>query len=176
MSALISRSVVLVIAGIGTTFIVSSAAVPAQPYLVWNATASAPIGLYHVAYHDDPHYRIGDLVLVRPAAANAKLYASRGYLPLGVPLLKRIAATAGDRVCEQDRAVSIDGHPVVAALDRDSRGRSLLAWNGCRYLRHSEVFVLMVGVPDSLDGRYFGPTPVRSIIGQAFPLWTSGTH
>ena len=25
---------------------------------------------------------------------------------------------------------------------------------------------------DSLDGRYFGPLPVKSIIGRAVPLWT----
>ena len=170
------RWLIQAMAMVGIAFVTTSSTIGARPYLVWNATASAPIGFYHVAYHDDPHYRIGDLVLVRPEPANAKLYASRGYLPLGVLLLKRIAATFGHHVCERDRAVSIDGHAIAVALDRDSRGRSLLAWNGCRSLRQGEVFVLMVGVPDSLDGRYFGPTPVRSIIGQAFPLWTSGTH
>lgn len=170
------RWLILAMAAVGIAFVATSSTIGARPYLVWNTTASAPIGFYRVAHHIDPRYRIGDLVLVRPDPANAKLYASRGYLPLGVPLLKRIAATPGHHVCERDRALSIDGHAIAAALDRDSRGRSLLAWNGCRYLRHSEVFVLMVGVPDSLDGRYFGPTPVRSIIGQAFPLSTSGAH
>jgi len=27
-------------------------------------------------------------------------------------------------------------------------------------------------VPDSLDGRYFGPIPTSSVIGRALPLWT----
>ena len=27
-------------------------------------------------------------------------------------------------------------------------------------------------VPDSLDGRYFGPIPASSVIGRALPLWT----
>ncbi|MNY66109.1 Peptidase S26 [compost metagenome] len=26
--------------------------------------------------------------------------------------------------------------------------------------------------PDSLDGRYFGPLPVTSIVARALPLWT----
>ena len=32
------------------------------------------------------------------------------------------------------------------------------------------------GVPDSLDGRYFGPLPASSIIGRAVPLWTDEGH
>ena len=27
-------------------------------------------------------------------------------------------------------------------------------------------------VPDSLDGRYFGPLPATSIVARAVPLWT----
>ena len=26
--------------------------------------------------------------------------------------------------------------------------------------------------PDSLDGRYFGPTPRSALLGRARPLWT----
>ena len=35
-----------------------------------------------------------------------------------------------------------------------------------------DVFLMNPGVPDSLDGRYFGPLPASSIIGRAVPLWT----
>ncbi|NJO35955.1 MAG: S26 family signal peptidase, partial [Rhodospirillales bacterium] len=35
-----------------------------------------------------------------------------------------------------------------------------------------EVFLLMEGVADSFDGRYFGPVPTASIIGRLAPLWT----
>jgi type IV secretory pathway protease TraF len=30
------------------------------------------------------------------------------------------------------------------------------------------------GVPDSFDGRYFGPVPDSTIIGSATPLWLPG--
>jgi type IV secretory pathway protease TraF len=115
-------------------------------------------------------------VLVRPDAARAILYAGRGYLPVGVPLLKRVAAVGGQDVCEHDGQVSIDHRHVADALAADSAGRPLAAWEGCRVLAADELFVLLPKVPSSLDGRYFGPTPIDAVIGRAVPLWTSGTH
>jgi type IV secretory pathway protease TraF len=33
------------------------------------------------------------------------------------------------------------------------------------------VFLLMSETTDSFDGRYFGPTLARDLIGKATPLW-----
>lgn len=142
-----------------------------RPALVWNATASVPVGLYRVLpLAGDP--RVGDLVLARVPDALATLLAERGYLPFGVPLLKRVAAVAGQRVCERAGVVSIGGRVVATALANDGRGRPLPRLEGCSVLGRGEVFLLNAGVPASLDGRYFGSTPVASIIGRAVPLWT----
>ena len=43
---------------------------------------------------------------------------------------------------------------------------------GCRTVAPGEVFLMNPGVPDSLDGRYFGALPASSIIGRAAPVWT----
>ena len=107
MSAGMSRRVVIIGMLAGIAFLFASAA-GVHPLIVWNATASAPIGFYRVQPAGEWPLRNGELVLVRPDAASAQLYAERGYLPLGVPLLKRIAATAGQIVCEQDGMVSIE--------------------------------------------------------------------
>ena len=139
---------------------------------MWNTTSSAPIGLYRVFPVGSAPLSNGELVLARPDTASARLYAQRGYLPLGVPLLKRIAAVVGEVVCEHNGALSIDGRHVADALAVDGAGRSLVAWNGCRPLCNGEIFLLMADVPTSLDGRYFGPTPIASVIGRAVPLWT----
>jgi type IV secretory pathway protease TraF len=34
------------------------------------------------------------------------------------------------------------------------------------------MVALNADVPTSLDGRYFGPLPLSSVIGRALPLWT----
>lgn len=141
-----------------------------RPVLVWNTTASVPVGLYRVLPLAGD-LRVGDLVLVRAPDALAELLAERGYLPFGVPLLKHVAAVAGQRVCERAGVVSIDGRIVATALVADGRGRPLPHLEGCSTLGRGEVFLLNAGVPASLDGRYFGPTPVASVIGKAIPLW-----
>ena len=143
-----------------------------RPLVVWNATASAPLGFYRVKPPRFP--RVGDLVLLQPDALSAALYAARGYLPAGVPLLKPVAATAGMHVCERDGRVAIDGKLVAAALPVDGSGRPMSAWSGCRALGDGEVFVLNAAVPTSLDGRYFGPSATAAVLGHAVPVWTWG--
>ena len=139
------------------------------PLLIYNASASAPIGLYRVRPADP--IRRGDLVLAHTPPSVRRLAAERGYLPESVPLVKRVAAMASDNVCVRDHAVSIDGRHVADQLAVDAEGRPLPAWAGCRTLGPDEIFLLMADVPDSFDGRYFGPVPTNAIIGKLVPLW-----
>src|SRR5204863_352010 len=67
------------------------------PRVIWNASASAPIGLYRI--HPDRDPAIGVLVAVTPPKRLSRWLSARGYLPEGVPLLKHVAAKAGQRVC-----------------------------------------------------------------------------
>jgi conjugative transfer signal peptidase TraF len=147
------------------------ALVPPAPKLIWNATASTPAGLYAVRPIGDP--QVGDLVLVMPPEPVASFLSDGGYLPKGVPLLKHVAAVPGQRICRLGRAITIDGVVIAAARERDSRGRDLPVWSGCRIIANTEIFLMNADVPDSLDGRYFGPLPAASIIGRATPLWTN---
>jgi conjugative transfer signal peptidase TraF len=135
---------------------------------VWNASASAPIGLYRVLPENAVR---GDLVLVRTPESVRQLAAERGYLPLNVPLVKRVAAADGDIVCAADDAISVNGRVVAERLARDRLGRPLPRWSGCLLLDVGETFLLMEGVSDSFDGRYFGPVPTAAIIGRLVPLW-----
>ena len=93
------------------------------PWLIWNASASVPIGLYAVAKIIGVH--AGDLVVVRPPEPLARFLADRGYLPRGVPLLKHVAALAGQSVCRIGRSITVDAIEMGDALERDSRGRAL---------------------------------------------------
>src|SRR3546814_7756186 len=85
----------------GIALVGFSAIARPQPHLVWNASASAPIGLYRVISGSPER---GDFFLVRIPTSIEKLVAIRGYLPSGVPLIKRVAAAAGDDVCAFNRA------------------------------------------------------------------------
>jgi conjugative transfer signal peptidase TraF len=140
-----------------------------MPRLVWNASPSAPIGCYWVEAAGP--LRVGDMVLAVPPEWAGRLADERGYLPFGVPLVKRIAAVDGDTVCSGG-GIRIDGRVVAQQLQADRKGRPMPAWSGCRNLGPDEVFLLMESVQDSFDGRYFGPTERSEIIGRLVPLWT----
>ena len=139
------------------------------PRVIWNASASAPIGLYRIQPDRDPAIRT--LVAITPPERLAHWLSARGYLPEGVPLLKHVAAKAGQRTCRIGDAVSVDGRRIAIARARDGRGRPLPVWQGCRTLRPGELLLLNPAHPDSLDGRYFGPLPASAVIGRATPLW-----
>lgn len=144
--------------------------VPVSRTAVWNITASVPTGLYLIRGKQSIH--VGERVAIQPTPELRKLLAERGYLPVGVPLLKRVAAVSGQRVCRFAHGVTIDGKFVGVARSFDRRGRPLPAWFGCRHIAKGELFLMNPAAPDSFDGRYFGVLSTHSAIGRATPVWT----
>ena len=138
--------------------------------LVWNASASVPIGLYVVRPIN--RLSISDLVVAKPPEALARFLTERRYLGRGVPLIKHVAATAGQTVCRIGETITIDGDVITLARQNDRLGRPLPVWRGCQTLDDGAVFLLNRDVPDSMDGRYFGALSRESILGRAVPLWT----
>lgn len=141
-----------------------------QKKLLWNASASAPIGLYRIEPIDQ--LNVADLAVVLPPEELADFLDRRGYLPKGVPLLKRVLALPGTKVCRNGKAISAYDMVYGEALDRDSRGRPLPVWQGCVTVEKGRAFFMNWDVRDSLDGRYFGVLPLSTVIGRAVPLWT----
>lgn len=156
------------ILGVGVSFVLVSAVLPPTPRLVWNVTPSAPVGLYLVAPHAD--IVTGDMVIARVPRRYRRLAAMRRYVPRDVPLVKRVAAVAGDTVCARDRRISINGGPAARRRTFDGRGRAMPLWSGCRRLRASQLFLLNAD-PASFDGRYFGVSEGSDLIGKATLLW-----
>ena len=148
----------------------SSAFVNPPKTLIWNASASAPVGLYAVQAAND--LAVTDLVAVMPPPPIAEFLANRGYLPNGIPLLKRILALPGQTICRNGLDILAYGATYGRARERDKAGRKLPVWQGCRRIADGELFLMNWNVPDSVDGRYFGPFPRSSVIGRALPVWT----
>jgi len=113
----------------------------ATPYYIWNASNSVPIGLYRV----QPATRLAvtELVAVQPPDLLATFLDLNGYLPIGVPMLKRVLALPGQTVCRTGLQIAVDGVDVGETRERDGRNRpsaSSLAWmprdRGSRCLCH----------------------------------------
>lgn len=139
-----------------------------RPLLIWNGSASAPTGLYLVTAAGNPAR--GDRVAARLPAPWRALAARRHYLPANVPLIKRIAALPGDEVCESDNRITVNGDVAALRLRRDGAGRPMPAWHGCRRLGAGDVLLLAAHAA-SFDGRYFGLSQRRDILGKAHLIW-----
>jgi conjugative transfer signal peptidase TraF len=141
-----------------------------SPKIIYNPSLSAPRGWYMVKA--PAVLSRGDFALVKLPASIARFADQRGYLPMTVPLLKRVGAVAGDRVCERRGIVYINGIPAAQSLERDGAGRSLITWSDCRRLKVVELFLLGTSSAASFDSRYYGPVTVNSVVGVAVPVWT----
>jgi conjugative transfer signal peptidase TraF len=139
-------------------------------HYIWNVSASVPIGLYQL--QPTGNLFVTELVAIQPPEPTAKFLADGEYLPRGVPMLKRVLALPGQTVCRDQLTVTIDNIEMGKARERDSRGRPLPIWQGCRVIAEGEVFLMNWQSADSLDGRYFGALPTTAIVGRAEPLWT----
>jgi conjugative transfer signal peptidase TraF len=140
------------------------------PRYIWNASNSVPIGLYRV--QSATHLTVSELVAIQPPDLLAAFLDLNGYLPFGVPMLKRVLALPGQTVCRSGLTIVVDGVDVGGAYERDGRGRPLPVWHGCRIIADGDVFVMNWQSADSLDSRYFGPVPASAVIGRAVPVWT----
>jgi conjugative transfer signal peptidase TraF len=147
----------------------ASAIAPPSPRLVWNASASVPIGLYRVSPGTPAD--VGDFAIARVPANVRLLAARRRYLPANVPLVKRVAAMPGDEVCALGPRLFVNGQPSAVRRAADRHGRPLPWWSGCARLREGQRLLLAGPSPDSFDGRYFGVSGPPDIIGKAWLLW-----
>ena len=157
----------LIFGSLGVVLIGASAG-PVQPALVWNLSASVPIGLYVI---DGRAPKLDDYVLIRLPPPVAELASKRGYLPSGIVLLKKVSAAQNDRVCRIEEQILINGIAKARAAATDLSGRPMPVWSGCRHLKVGDVF-LLGGGPDSFDSRYFGPVSSGDVVGRATPLVT----
>lgn len=172
-----SRRVLFAGMGIGLAALCAPFVMPMSGYenvfVVYNPTDSVQRGWYRVGSIDNAaSLHVGGIVLARLPADVAAFAGQRGYLPNGVPILKRVGAIAPQSVCVRGQTVHVDGAMVATAQTQDGARRPLQAWSQCRPLAGGELFLLSDTNPASFDSRYFGPIAASAVLGIARPLWT----
>ncbi len=177
---MIDRSPKVTVCFVGGALILATLANVNLAGLRFNSTASMPRGLWRVAERATPLQR-GEIVTVCPPNTTAiRQGEERGYVPAGdcpggyEPLVKPIAATAGDVVVVSSVGVKVNGQRVqgTAQLTRDSSGRPLRPFPAGTYsVALDEVWLLSGHDPRSFDSRYFGPVPAKNVQGVAQPVW-----
>jgi conjugative transfer signal peptidase TraF len=144
-----------------------------------NGGHSFPVGLYLATAKSPEKW---DLVFVDPPAspifelARNRGYLDAGYSPVGsCALIKRLAATVGDRVTIDGAGVEVNGvrlansKPCVA----DAAGRPLKPYVLTDYiLGPGEILLMSDYSAASFDARYFGPLSITQIRSVVTPLVT----
>ena len=102
-----TRAGLVLVMALATMGVGYPALTPMPIKLLWNASASAPIGLYTIDF--DGPFDVTDLVAVDAPEPLAAFMAERGYLPRGVPLLKRVLGVSGQTVCRSNLTITVDG-------------------------------------------------------------------
>lgn len=160
----IVASIPIVLAGAGLSFGIRV-----------NLTPSYPPGLWRIV-PIERDARTGDLIFICPPRTAAFASAlERGYLRSGScpgwvsPLIKRVVATAGQRVAV-DHSVAIDGERLAHSDVRsaDAQGRALYPYAGD--LVPAGHLFLHSPYAGSYDSRYFGPIPADGVLGLAQPV------
>ena len=104
-----------------------------------------------------------------PVQARPYVYG-RGWLPNGGLLLKNLQALPGDLVSITNDRIMINQQYYGPVFSKDSQGRPLPELRGLFRIQPGYFLPLATAVPDSFDGRYFGPVPLWLIMGEAKPV------
>ena len=156
---LIGVAVTLLIVGTGTEI-----SFPPKPKLLYNPSASAPIGWYKLA--DKSPLEVGDQVAAYAPDWARKLADERRYLPYEYPMIKTIWASSGTQICTHNNRISVPNYPVIIRLSQDSLGRDMPKLSGCFSLKVGEYFLVSPDVQAGFDSRYFGAVRRENIIGR----------
>jgi conjugative transfer signal peptidase TraF len=159
---------VLWLTGAGLGLVLSGVFSDPADRLIWNRTGSAPTGLYWLS---DGPFTPGRWVVVSARSDQANWAEAYGFVGRDWPLLKQVAGISGDEICRNGQDIVINNKHAGTAHTADSMGQNLPVWQGCIRLP-DHMFFLMNAHPDSLDGRYFGPTHRQDLDGVAVPLFT----
>jgi conjugative transfer signal peptidase TraF len=139
-------------------------AICSLPWYRLNLTSSAPRGVWLI--HRVPPVVERGMWVSLPVPTTVA-----SWLPSRRPLLKPVAAVAGERVCVKEETLWIRGMP-YGRIYTQAHGKPLPhLLEGCFDVAPGRVF-LASQAPHSMDSRYFGSVPVTTLTAQATPLWT----
>ena len=149
--------------------VAAMAAFAPNPSILWNGSDSEPPGLYVRTPEELEPGRL--IAFMAPAAAFPYADRHMGYLHR-IPILKQIAAMAGDEVCTLGGELRINDRRAGPVFAHDRQGGELPRWTGCRRLDAGEVFVFSDRIPNSFDSRYYGPLKASEVVGVFRPVVT----
>ncbi len=170
------RTGVLAALGIGLAGLCAPQVFPLPVKIVHNPSDRVRRGCYRVEdVADTGALNFGSIELAQLPADAAALAAERGYLPVGIPILKRIGAVFPIGVYRRPRRPRRRAHRRNGASDRRSAS-STAGLDAMPSPVKDELFLLTTTNSASFDSRYFGPIVASAVLGVAHLPWTGAPH
>ena len=149
-----------------------------------NFTPSMPLGIYRFEALSPREIHRDMLVAVCAPSKAAQLGRRRGYLSRGAcaensePLLKTVAAVAGDDAAILPCGVRVDGRLLRDSkpLAFDRAGRPLVSWPRGHFRISRGAIWLYADHERSWDSRYWGPVPEQNVLAKAVPVLVNAHH
>jgi type IV secretory pathway protease TraF len=122
-----TRRLTIVLATCGAIALTLASLKDRSPLYIWSASKSVPIGLYRL--QPAQPLTVTELVAVRAPEPLATFLDLNGYLPTGVPMLKRVLALPGQTVCRTKLTILVDNIEIpalwiVAVMQVESGGNA----------------------------------------------------
>jgi conjugative transfer signal peptidase TraF len=130
-----------------------------------NESPSMKQGIYLVYGGKKP--KVGETVLITLPGFLRDFAKTHSFLSRRNPLLKKVAAVRGDKICGNGRETVVNEKEIYALKEVDAEGRPLPKYLGCQVLESGEFFPVGENSERSFDGRYFGPLDETLILGKA---------
>ncbi|WP_333594543.1 S26 family signal peptidase [Anaerospora hongkongensis] len=156
--------------GLVVLFLIPLGFIPLPHILVYNRTASLPLGWYLKMPLGT--YQVGDIVAFQPPGDAKALAVERGWIRDGELLMKKIGAL-------ENMPWQIDGNGNFFVADMyigpvsevDRLGRPLPQMHGSYSVKPGS-FLPIAFPTGSFDGRYYGDVPLGNIQYKVIPLFT----
>ncbi|WP_338578680.1 conjugative transfer signal peptidase TraF (plasmid) [Brevundimonas olei] len=142
-----------------------------------NITDSMPVGVWRVQADAMPAR--GDAAWACPPLHESVRFAVKvGYLRPGfcpggvVPVLKTVVALPGDHIAVSKAGVVVNHNLLPASAPLPfAPGIIPRAVEGEGTVKPGEAWLVSTYNPRSYDSRYFGPVPLKNIVGRAAPVF-----
>ncbi len=139
-----------------------------QVGITYQSTPSMPEG-YYLTYKVKSIQRENNVIFM-PNQKTEKFIIQHGWLPEGIPLLKRVIGIPGDKLCIKHHMVYINNKRVAVAKLKDNKGEALPIFTYCGEIQPDYYFVQGISSPNSFDSRYYGLIKREQIISKAVKL------
>lgn len=135
-----------------------------MPYWIWREASSAPVERGRVVSF------CPTLEQTQQQANSASWLSKADCLDGVMPVLKSIAAVAGDQVLVSKEGISVNGELLQkSARHNNARLRSGLVPEGTYKVEAGQLWLISTYHPSSLDSRYYGPITLGQVEGVYCP-------